>query len=156
MQSSYLCVIFLVKNKKSPFLAILTWFLILGKIQDGDYCWWRHTPPAALSPLKHTSSCLEDQRLCTQGKIVSKYYNILKTPGEGFHPPPPPPRGLNKVITENRCAYFFDFFFSVYTSFSCVDRLEPQLAYFLKQLTVYLILVTLQAVAGGKKCCFKR
>ena len=30
------CVIFLVKLKKLPFLAVLAWFLILGKIQDGS------------------------------------------------------------------------------------------------------------------------
>ena len=35
MQSAYLCVILLVKYKKLPFLGILTWFLILGKIQVG-------------------------------------------------------------------------------------------------------------------------
>ena len=34
MQSAYLCVIFLVKHKNLPFLAVLTWFLILSKIQD--------------------------------------------------------------------------------------------------------------------------
>ena len=79
MQSAYLCVIFHVKHKNSPFLAVLTWFLILGKIQDGgqdgDHCWWRHRPPAAPPPIKYTSSCREDQRLSTEGKIVSKYYN---------------------------------------------------------------------------------
>ena len=61
MQSAYLCVIFHVKHKKLPFLAVLTWFLLLGKIQDGgqdgDHCWWRHRPPAAPPPLKYTSSC---------------------------------------------------------------------------------------------------
>ena len=36
MQSAYLCVIFHVKYKKLPFLEVLTWFLILGKIQDGE------------------------------------------------------------------------------------------------------------------------
>ena len=35
MQSTYLCVIFHVKLKKLPFLAVLARFLILGKIQDG-------------------------------------------------------------------------------------------------------------------------
>ena len=35
MQNAYLCVIFHVKHKKFSFLAVLTWFLILGKIQDG-------------------------------------------------------------------------------------------------------------------------
>ena len=43
-----------VKHKKLPFLAVLTWFPILGKIQDrgqdGDHCWWRHRPPAAPLP----------------------------------------------------------------------------------------------------------
>ena len=35
MQNAYLCVIFYVKHKKLLFLAVLTWFLIFGKIQDG-------------------------------------------------------------------------------------------------------------------------
>ena len=34
-QSAYLCVSLHVKYKKLPFIVILTWFLILGKIQDG-------------------------------------------------------------------------------------------------------------------------
>ena len=34
MQSAYLCVIFHVKHKKLTFVAVVTWFLILGKIQD--------------------------------------------------------------------------------------------------------------------------
>ena len=39
-QSAYLRVTFHVKHKKLPFLAIfLTWYLTLGKIQDGDHCW---------------------------------------------------------------------------------------------------------------------
>ena len=36
-------------------------------------------PPAAPPPIKYTSSCREDQRLCTEGKIVPKYCNISKT-----------------------------------------------------------------------------
>ena len=36
MHIAYLCVVFNVKHKKSAFLAVLTWFLILGKIQDGS------------------------------------------------------------------------------------------------------------------------
>ena len=43
MQSAYLCVSICVKHKELPFLAVLTGFLILGKIQDGDHY--------------HTSSC---------------------------------------------------------------------------------------------------
>ena len=89
MQRVYLCVIFHVKHKKLPFIAVLTWFLILGKIQDGEHCWWHHRPPAAPPPIKYTSSCQEDQMLSTKGEIVSKYCNISKTPGRGsIHPPP--------------------------------------------------------------------
>ena len=68
MQSAYLCVISHVKHQKLPFLAILTWFLILGKIQaayvdvvDGKHCWWRHRPPVGPSATKYTSSCREDR-----------------------------------------------------------------------------------------------
>ena len=52
---------------------------ILDKIQDGDQdgdrVWWRHSPPAAPPSIKYTSTCREDQRLSTEGKIVSKYWN---------------------------------------------------------------------------------
>ena len=89
----YLCVILHVKHKKVPFIAILTWFLILGKIQDsaqgGGHCWRRHRPPVAPLPIKYTSSCWEDQRLSTEGKIVSKYCNISKTLGRGSITPSP-------------------------------------------------------------------
>ena len=88
---------FIWSTKKSPFLTILTWFLILGKIQDcnqdGNHCWWCHRPPAAPPPIKYTSSCREDERLSTKGKnyIVTKYCNISKTLGMGsIHPVPPP------------------------------------------------------------------
>ena len=95
MQRAYLCVILHVKDKKLPFIAILTWFLVLGKIQDGgqdgDHCWWRHRPSAALPPTKYTSSCWVDQRLSTEGKIVSKYCNISKTLWRGSIPTPSTP-----------------------------------------------------------------
>ena len=56
MQSVYLRIIFHLKHKKSPFLAVLTWFLILGKVQDGaqdaDHCWWRHRPPSSATTHK--------------------------------------------------------------------------------------------------------
>ena len=82
-----------MSSKNSPFLVVLTWFLILGKIQDGgldgDHCWWHHMPPAAPPPIKYTLSCREDQRLSTEGKIVSEYSNIPKPLG-GFHLLPPP------------------------------------------------------------------
>ena len=69
-------------------IAVLTWFLILGKIQDGDHFWWRHRPSAA-PPIKFTSSFWKDQRLSTEGKIVSKYCNISKTRGRGSNTLPP-------------------------------------------------------------------
>ena len=48
-------------------------------------------PPAAPSPIKYTSSCREDQRLSTEGKIISKYCNMSKTQGEFHHPTASPP-----------------------------------------------------------------
>ena len=44
MQSAYLRVIFHVKQKKLPFLAVLTWLIsnswkIQDGGQDGDHCW---------------------------------------------------------------------------------------------------------------------
>ena len=88
-QSAYLCVIFHLKYKEVTISPVFTWFLILGKIQDGDHCWWRHRP---LPPIKYTSSCGEDQRLFAEGKIFSKYCNISKTLGGSIRPPPSLPR----------------------------------------------------------------
>ena len=92
IQSAYFVLFFLPSTKKkSPFLAVLTWFLILSKIQDGGHFWWRHSPPAAPPPIKYTSSCREYQRLSTEGKIVSKQCNISKTlVGGGGGPSTPP------------------------------------------------------------------
>ena len=95
IRSAYFCVTLHVRHRKLPFIAILTWFLILGKIQDGSqdndhiilFC-WRQKPPAAPPPIKYTSSCWEDQRFSTEGKIVSKYCNISKTLGRGSMYPP--------------------------------------------------------------------
>ena len=97
MQNANSCVILHhclhVKHKQLPFLAVLTWFLILGKIQDDgqddDHCWWRHRPLAAPPPIKYNSSCWEDQRLSTERKIVSKYCNISKTLRRGSINPHP-------------------------------------------------------------------
>ena len=73
---------FTCEAQKLPFNAILTWFLVLGKIQvygkDDDHCWWRQRPPAAPPS--------------TKGKIISKYCNITKNLGRGpINTPPPPP-----------------------------------------------------------------
>ena len=48
-----------VKHKNLSFIAILTWFLIFGEIQDGDHCWWRHRPPGAPSPIKNKPHLVE-------------------------------------------------------------------------------------------------
>ena len=70
MQSAYLCVIFHVKHKKLPPLAVLTWFLNLGKIQDER----------------------EEDR-----KNSVKTQTLSKTLGRGsiHHPSPPPVGGMN-------------------------------------------------------------
>ena len=83
-------VLFFVKHIQLPFLAVLTWFIILGKIKDGDHCWWRHIFPAAPPPIKYTTSCYKDQRLFTKGKIVLKYGDIKNLREEVPSTPPPP------------------------------------------------------------------
>ena len=79
------------QKTKLPFISILTWFLIHGKIQDGDHYWWRHWPPAAPPPVKYTLSCWEDQRLASKGKIVSKHCDISKILGRDSINLPLPP-----------------------------------------------------------------
>ena len=59
MQSAYLCVILFVKYNKLALLAVLTWFLILGKKQNGDHCRWRHMPPVAPPPIKYIPHLVE-------------------------------------------------------------------------------------------------
>ena len=80
---------FSCKAKKLQFLAVLTWFLILGEIQDGSR--WR--PFLVTSPASSRATTRKIYlilRLSSQDKIVSKYCNISKTPGRGsIHPPPP-------------------------------------------------------------------
>ena len=133
MQRAYLCVILDIKHKKLPFLAVLTWFLILCKIQDGGHCWWRQRPPAVPAPIKYNSSCREDQRLSTEVEIVLKYCNISKTLGRGSYTPRLVPatvgvwicvyiRGLNMcgayklrysfTCTTNVCAHRIQDFFN--------------------------------------------
>ena len=73
--------------QKIPFFAVLIWFLILGKVEDGGQCGdhycWRHRAPAAPPPINIPH--WEDQRLSTEGKSVSKYRNMSKNSGERFH-----------------------------------------------------------------------
>ena len=99
MQSNCLCVILHVKRKKLLIHTVFTRFLILDKIQDGgqdgDHVWWRHRPSAAPPSIKYISSCREDQRLSTEGKIAAyqKPKGILSTP-------PPSPLYHGGGVTE--------------------------------------------------------
>ena len=74
MQSAYLCVIFRVKHKKLPPLAVLTLFLNLGKIEDER----------------------EEDR-----KNSVKIQTLSKTLGRGsiHHPSPPPVGGMNLCMS---------------------------------------------------------
>ena len=81
-QVNELCVILNVKPKKlsrSFYLISNSWLYPRRRPR------WRpcFVPPVAPPPIKYISSCWEDQRLFTEGKIVSKYCNISKPPGRG-------------------------------------------------------------------------
>ena len=94
--STYLCDILHVKHKKIPIFTLFTCFLVLGKIQDGgqdgDHVWWCYRSPAAPPPITYifTSSCREDQRLSTEGKILFEILQHIRNSREGSHHPPPP------------------------------------------------------------------
>ena len=82
IQSAYLCY-FTCQAQK----IISTWFLILGKIQDSDHCWWSHRPPAALSPTKYTSSVdnikgfpLKAKSFCNTATHLKLWGGIQSTP----------------------------------------------------------------------------
>ena len=93
MQKAYLNVILHVKHRKLSFIAILTWFLILGEIQDGDHCWWRHRPPAAPPLIKNKTRLLSRSKAFhwRQNRFKILQIILIKNSGEGFHPPPLPP-----------------------------------------------------------------
>ena len=103
IQSAYLCVTFHPKHKKAPFLAVLTWFLILGKIQDGNQCWWRHRPPAAPPPIKYASSCREKSKALhwrwIRFEILKHIKNSRGGGGRGGPSTPPYGRHVQRVIT---------------------------------------------------------
>ena len=98
MQSAYLCVIFHVKHKKLLFLAVLTWFLILGKIQDGDHCWWRHRPPAAPPPIKYTSFVKKIKGFPLKVRSFQNTATHQKLRGGIPSPPPVPCGGMNLLV----------------------------------------------------------
>ena len=75
----------------------------------GKHAWWRHKPPEVPTPIKYTPSCRQDQRLSTEGKIVSKYWNISKI-RRGVLPPTPPPPQIHPNLVPRWgvwiCMYF--------------------------------------------------
>ena len=77
---------FTCQAPKSPFIVVLTWFLILGKIQgggrDGDHWWWRKRPPAEQPPILLRRS---EAFHCRQNRFQMLRRGSLKPP-----PPPPP------------------------------------------------------------------
>ena len=99
MQKAYLNVILHVKHRKLSFIAILTWFLILGEIQDSDHCWWCHRPPAAPPLIKNKTRLLSRSKAFhwRQKRFKILQIILIKNSGEGSYPPPPPiPRwGMN-------------------------------------------------------------
>ena len=78
-------------TKYYHFRSVWTSFLILAKIQDGgldgNYYWWRHRLSVVLAAIKYTSCCWKDQWLSTEGKIVSKILQFIKTFRKAFISP---------------------------------------------------------------------
>ena len=80
----------------TPLKVFLT-FLLEGKTSTPDVfssCWFIPCTYFESSSVmvKYTSSCIEDQRLSTDVKIVLKYCKISKTVGRvpSINTPPPP------------------------------------------------------------------
>ena len=97
MQSAYLCVILFVKYNKLALLAVLTWFLILGKKQNGDHCRWRHMPPVAPPPIKYIPHLVEKITKKLKGGVSS----ISLVPhGEGMNLRERPRVKLRRQLTK--------------------------------------------------------
>ena len=133
---------YMLSAKKLLIHTVLTWFLTFDKIQDGDHVWWRRRPPPAQPPMKYTSSCRGDQRLSSEGKMVSKYRSI-SVPKE-FHqilPLPPLPcttvgvwicvfvRGLVRLHTKGWFPLIMTRFWLrmlTYVNFNHVNKIEAR------------------------------
>ena len=87
---------YMLSAKKLLILTVLTWSLILDKIQDGggdgDHVRWRHRSPAAPPPIKYTWFCGENQRISTEGKKSFRNTATDQKPcgGRGAISLPPP------------------------------------------------------------------
>ena len=92
IQSAYLCVNFHIKHKELPFVAVLTWFLLPGKIQDGDHCWWSHRPPESQPPLNISHLVKKIKGFPPKVKSFQNTATYQKLRGgvPSTLPPPPP------------------------------------------------------------------
>ena len=105
MQSAYSCAIFHVSYKKITFLAVLTWFLVLGKIQDSGQDG---------ENIPHLVKKIKDFPLKGKSFRNPATYQELRGGAPSTHPSSPPlyygggiilqfcvyVRGLNLIITD--------------------------------------------------------
>ena len=92
MLSGYLCVILHVKRIKLAFIAVLTYFVILCKIQDSDHFLVMSQTSSSATTHKIYLSCREDERLSTKAKSFrnTATYKILWGGVPSNSPPHPP------------------------------------------------------------------
>ena len=93
MLSGYLSVILHVKRIKLAFIAVLTYFVILCKIQDSDHFLVMSQTSSSATTHKIYLSCREDERLSTKAKSFrnTATYKILWGGVPSNSPPPTPP-----------------------------------------------------------------
>ena len=79
--------------QKISFIAVLIWFHVLGKVEDGgqggDHCCWRYRAPATPPPIKYTS-LRKIKGFPLKAKVFRNTATCQKTLGRGSinaHPP---------------------------------------------------------------------
>ena len=122
IQSAYLCVIF-----QKKFLAVLTWFLIFGKIQDGDHCWLRHRPPAAPTAIKYLVKKIKGFSIKVKSFQNTSTHQKLRG-GVSLTPPSPPRTAVRVWICVDVRGLIFGDILTVF-NFTCVknDRLRKMI-----------------------------
>ena len=72
-------VLFYISSTENyQFSRFLPDIFSLGKIQDSDQIWWRHRPLRRHT--KYTSSCWQDQKLCTEGTTAGVWICVYVRP----------------------------------------------------------------------------